>query len=122
MYLSGHLHRDPSLGIFLMVPQEIDPKGKKFEIEKEFYDSPQDVKTKEEIKNLCDKIQDLAIKLRIPNEHSAVITDGDLAIKLSTYWEMDRREARSVSEFLITWGTGLDKVYRVHLSSCPGVF
>ena len=134
MYLSGHLHRDPSLGNILMNP--VEPRKKGFEIPKEFRDylsslknkeneeavkdeeavkNEEVVKNEEAVKNevaknkkaveaieeQCAKIQELVVKLDISNKHSAVITDGDLAVSWRKYWDADRRTAKSVSDLLV---------------------
>jgi hypothetical protein len=48
------------------------------------------------------EVQELVVKLGVPTKATAVITDGDLSIPWKTYWDVDRRAAKSVSEFLVT--------------------
>ena len=120
MYLSGHLHRDPSLGNVLLAPVE---ETKPFEIPEKFLthvSSLKDEKAAEEIKELCGKVEKLVGKLDLPIESHAVIGDGDLAVPWETYWTKDRRVSKSVSDFQSGWNAWFDGIYRVHLSLCPG--
>src|SRR5258708_5671157 len=79
VYLSGHLHRDPSLGNVLIAPMEKD-KQKPFEIPDEFLKRLSSLENKEvveQIKEQCDKVKELVGKLELTGESYAVIGDGD---------------------------------------------
>ncbi|KAF9788668.1 hypothetical protein BJ322DRAFT_1183683 [Thelephora terrestris] len=75
VYLCGYLHRDPSLGNVLLAPGE----------NKEGFKIP----------DLLVEVQELVVKLGVPTKATAVITDGDLSIPWKTYWDVDRRAAKS---------------------------
>jgi len=121
-YLSGHLHRDPSLGNVLMTDTPV--KRKKFEIPKEFQDhlsSLQDQTTTDAIRELCRKVEELVDAMNISDDCIAFVTDGDLAISWRDYWTKEHRATKSVSESLIVaWKAVPDITHRVHPSSCPG--
>ena len=95
MYMSGYLHRDPSLGNVLMKPAELTNgyTTKAFEIPKKFMDhidlftDERYQETVKKIKEHFTKVKALVTKLGIPTKHFAVITDGDLAVPWMTYLE-----------------------------------
>ena len=92
---------------------------KEFEIPKEFLDGLSGPAA-EGIKKQCKEVETLVAKLGISNEHSAVITDGDLSISWRNYWKDESRAAKSVSRFLVTHEARLNEVCRARPSSCPG--
>ena len=105
MYLSGYLRRDPSLGNILMLSVE---KKKVFEIPEEFLSHLSTLENKEEnkkkneevvekIKENCEAIRELVVKMEIPNNPCAVIEDGDLAVAWEEYLGAGRRKGKSVS-------------------------
>jgi hypothetical protein len=104
------------MGNVLLAPVE----NKVFEIPQKFLDhiSSLDEEAEAEIKKLCGKIKELVDRLGISNKFSAVVTDGDLSIGWEDYWKVDRRAAKSVSDFLVTQKAVLNEIYRVHPSSC----
>ena len=115
MYTSGYLHRDLNFGNVLTISEA----KKRFEIPKEFFDGlPEEAA--EGIKEQCKEVETLVAELGISNEHSAVITGGDLSISWRTYSEDASRAAESVSCFLVTHMVELDEVCRARPSSCPG--
>lgn len=116
VYLSGYLHRDPSLGNFLF--GRVENEG--FKIPQDFLDGASLLRNGEEIKEKCERVQKLVVKLGISNECSAVITDGDLSVSWKNYWEAGHQVTKSVSDFLVSQMAGLDQVYRVHPCSCHG--
>ena len=71
------------------------------------------------IKEQCVKVEEFVVKLNISNEPHGVITDGDLAVQWSKYWDTNCQVAKSVSDLPVAWEAGLDAVYRERLSSCP---
>ena len=111
MYLSGYLHRDPSLGNVMIISDDQEGLGgeefqeKEFEIPEEFLktmDSWKNQDTVKKIKEQCDRVKRLVVELGIPATHSAVILDGDLAVTWGDYWTENRRLAESVSDLLVT--------------------
>ena len=104
MYLSGYLHRDPSLGNVLIAPVQKEQKKKPFEIPKEFMDSlcSLDDKDAEQIREQCKRVEELVGKLEIPDEFHAVIGDGDLAVPWKNYFNTDCRTFKSVSDFPVS--------------------
>ena len=104
MYLSGYLHRDPSLGNVLLLSVG---KEKGFEIPEEFTthlstleDEEENKENKEavdEIKKLCSEIEEIVVKMKIPDRPCAVIGDGDLAVCWKDYFSSGRRMGKSVS-------------------------
>ena len=130
VYLSGYLHRDVSLGNLFLLSEG---KEEGFEIPTGFWEHLSSLEEKEsvkeiekqraeieEIKKQCAEIKEMVVKMKIPNKACAVIGDGDLAINWESYFDTDRRIGKSVSHFLTGYEAGIDEVYRVHLSSCPG--
>ena len=106
MYLSGYLHRDPSLGNALMNPTQLTNghEIKAFEIPQKFMDHLDSFAAEyqeqvKKIKEQCTEVKSFVTKLGIPAKHCAVITDGDLAVPWMTYFEDERRYAKSVSDF-----------------------
>lgn len=102
MYLSGHLHRDVSLGNVLMTDKPAERK--KFEIPKEFQDHVASLgqNAADMIGGLCRRVEELVVKLRISNQCTGFVTDGNLAISWDNYWDMGRRAAKSVSHPYVT--------------------
>ncbi|KAF9644543.1 hypothetical protein BDM02DRAFT_3190520 [Thelephora ganbajun] len=80
-YLSGHLHRDISIGNILMTDEPV--KRKKFE------------EAAEEIAELCKQVEEIVAQLDISDQCIAFVTDGDLAISWKDYWTKERRAAKS---------------------------
>lgn len=101
MYLCGYLHRDPSLGNVLLAPGE-NKEG--FKIPDVFVKHVSSLPNSmaQEIRQLLVKVQELVAKREVSTKATAVITDGDLSISWKTYWDVGRRAAKSVSEFLVT--------------------
>ena len=121
LYLSGHLHRDVSLGNTLMTDEPV--KKKKFEIPegfREHLESLQDKEAVRKINELCSKVEELVARLGISDQCTGFITDGDLSITWRDYWTKERRQAKSVGHFHITRKAALDASCRAHPSSCPG--
>ena len=102
MYLSGHLHRDVSLGNTLMTNEPV--KRKKFEIPEQFDDHIGSLQNQEEveaIRKLCRRVEELVAQLGISDQCTGFITDGDLAISWKHCWTEERRAAKSVSYLCI---------------------
>ena len=96
MYLSGYLHRDICLGNILMEPVEFKAgaERKGFEISQEFLDdisSWDDTGAAAEIRQLCEKVQEIVTRLGISTKPSTVITDGNLSVSWRKYWEQGHR-------------------------------
>lgn len=105
--MSGHLHRDLSLGKILIKPAEFQKGGterKGFEIPEEFLDgiSSWSEKDAKEIQDLCRNVQEIVARLGISTEPSAVIMDSDLSVSWREYLKQGRRADESVSVFLGT--------------------
>ncbi|KAF9778744.1 hypothetical protein BJ322DRAFT_1092398 [Thelephora terrestris] len=94
VYLCGYLHRDPSLGNVLLAPGE-NKEG--FKIPDVFLEHVSSLPNgpAEEIRQLLVKVQELVVSLGVSTQATAVITDGDLSIPWKTYWDVDRRSAKS---------------------------
>ena len=103
LYLSGHLHRDVSLGNTLMTDEPVGMK--KFEIPKEFRDHLESLQNKEavgRINELCSRVEQLVAQLGISDQCTGFVTDGDLAIPWRDYWNNECRAAKLVSYFYAT--------------------
>jgi len=120
IYLSGHLHRDVSIGNVLMTDKPV--KGKEFGIPEKFRDHVKslDPEAVDAIEKLCRRVEKLVKELGISDECTGFVTDGDLAISWERYWAEDRRTVKSVSCSHIIWKAVLDAAHRVHPSSCLG--
>ncbi|KAF9645173.1 hypothetical protein BDM02DRAFT_3189948 [Thelephora ganbajun] len=101
-YLSGHLHRDISLGNVLVTNEPV--KRKKYEIFEESEDhvhSLQDRQVGKEITISCEQVKpEIVIKPDISDQCIAFVTGRDLTVSPKDYWTKGCRVTKPVTRFL----------------------
>lgn len=85
--------------------ESVERKG--FEIPEGFLHSlsllpHKDKKAVEEIKRRCKEVEGYVDRLGLSNKHSAVITDGNLAVSWMDDWSNNHQATKPVSYFLVT--------------------
>jgi len=97
-YLSGYIHRDPSIGNVLTTANPV--KRKVFEVPEKFLDHLSLLKDKGmegEIRVLCERVKQLVVELGISDECTGFIIDGDLAIPWKESFSGEIQGAKWVS-------------------------
>ena len=94
-YLSGYLHRDPSIGNILMTTKPV--KRKVFKVPEKFLEQLEGKEFADETMALCEQVKQRVVELGITDECTGFIIDGDLAIPWEKCFSEEHQETKVVS-------------------------
>ena len=118
------MHRDISIGNVLMTTKPV--KQREFEVPEELYEQLSSMADQElvgEIRTLCERVKELVVKLRISDECTGFVTDGDLAIPWKDCFTEENKKAKRVSRSQSpSPRSSLIEDRRAPLTSCRGIF